>query len=71
MDFILGMLGIAVLWLIGSVITYVAICAIINSTKGDDALDIIEKNKTTNIVIAIIVGLIFVLALFAKRMGFL
>ena len=71
MDFILGALGIALLWFLFGVLTYIAITAIVCATKPNESTEIMEKNKNTYLIISAAVGLVVVLAMLAKRGGFL
>ena len=71
MDFILGALGIALIWFLSGVLTYIVITVIVCATKPNESTEIMEKNKNTYLMISAAVGLVVVLAMFAKRGGFL
>jgi hypothetical protein len=72
MDIILGMLGIALLWLLGSCFSMIGIGLVLTFYSKIKKIPMEELNDyKTYIKYAYIIGAIFVLAVLAKRGGFL
>jgi hypothetical protein len=72
MDIILGAAGIGLMWLLMSVLSMIALAAILcgyeNVTKKES--EILHDNKKMSQA-ALVIGALITLALFAKRGGFL
>ena len=72
MDIILGMLGIALLWLIGTGFSMIGIGLVLTFYSNIKKIPMEELNDyKTYIKYAYIIGAIFALAVLAKRGGFL
>lgn len=72
MDIILGMLGIALLWLLGTGFSMIGIGIVLTFYSNIKKIPMEELNDyKTYIKYAYIIGAIFALAVLAKRGGFL